>query len=325
MKINISVVVPVYNVEGYVEKCINSILEQTYNNFELLLIDDGSTDDSGKICEKYSENYENVKTFHKHNGGLSDARNFGMKQANGRYFAFIDADDYVDSCYLEILYKMINEFKVQISCVNSIREYPSSGERFSKLKKIAVKYEKINRTMAYHKMLIREDFSDSAWGKLYDRELFEDVEFPKGKLFEDLLTIPYIFEKCHSVAFSNIQCYHYVKRSSSIVNRKLSEKDLSIFKYLDGFESFIMNNYPELFEEFSCFYITVILNIILERMILNGASKKELNFILKKNDVIWKCSLKNKYLNNKRKLETLLVKNCPILFGILLKKWNKLH
>ena len=116
----ISVIVPVYNVESCLGKCLDSILEQTYRDFELLLIDDGATDSSGDICERYAKTDERIKVFHKPNGGLSDARNYGIERASGDYLTFIDSDDYIIANYLEVLYKMATENNAEMLNINFI-------------------------------------------------------------------------------------------------------------------------------------------------------------------------------------------------------------
>ena len=112
----ISIVVPIYNVEKYLEKCINSIIIQTYKNIEIILVNDGSTDSSGKICDIYLKIDKRIKVVHKKNGGLSDARNVGIENAKGKYIAFIDSDDFLDSDFIEILYNLIIEYNADVSC-----------------------------------------------------------------------------------------------------------------------------------------------------------------------------------------------------------------
>ena len=113
----ISIIVPIYNVEQYLNRCIESLVNQTYTNLEILLIDDGSTDNSGKLAEKWISNDQRIKVYHKKNGGLSDARNYGIKYAKGKYLSFVDSDDYVDMRFIEILYKTCIETNTKIATI----------------------------------------------------------------------------------------------------------------------------------------------------------------------------------------------------------------
>ena len=177
----ISIVVPVYNVEKYLGTCVESILKQTYSNIEVILVDDGSTDCSGKMCDHYMGQDERIKVIHKKNGGLSDARNKGIIQAEGEYITFIDSDDVVSSDYVEYLYNILEENDGDIAICNPVHCYPNE--------KIVFEQETFKRVYkaedAIVEMLYQKSFLVAAWGKLYKKDYFEEIEFPKGMLFED--------------------------------------------------------------------------------------------------------------------------------------------
>lgn len=233
----ISVVVPVYNVEEYLEKCVNSIINQTYKNIEIILVDDGSKDNSGKMCDKLSQKDERIKVIHKKNGGLSDARNAGIKIANGDYIGFVDSDDYIEEDMFETLYKLIKENNSDISIVsfNEIYNGKLIGVKNSK------KLEKFTKIEALKELLIDNKIQSYAWNKLFKRKLFTNIEFPTNKNFEDIATTLLLFEKANKVVLLEEPKYNYVRRDNSIVGVKnyktykdyldvISEK----YAYLDG-------------------------------------------------------------------------------------------
>lgn len=212
MKKLISIVLPIYNVENYIEKCMESVLNQTYKNIEIILVDDGSPDNCPIICDQYVKEDNRVKVVHKENGGLSDARNAGIKVANGDYITFIDSDDYVDKDYVEFLYNTIEETDADIA-IGGHRVIYDSG-------KIIEKETHENSVLEPKKVLERILYDDgidlSAWGKLYKRYLFNDIKFPKGRLFEDSATTYMLVDKANKIAINSISKYNYIIRKNSI-------------------------------------------------------------------------------------------------------------
>ena len=177
----VSIIVPVYNVEKYLSKCIEILINQTYTNIEILLINDGSTDNSKKICEQFKEKDSRIKLINKENGGLSDARNKGLQEAIGKYIAFVDSDDYVEKNYIETLYSLITKFNSEIA-IADFRVIKGA----KKIKEDETKEYCITPEKAIEEMLYSDFYYISACSKLYKKELFENVEFPKGKMFEDV-------------------------------------------------------------------------------------------------------------------------------------------
>ena len=186
----ISVIVPVYNVERYLRRCVDSILHQTYRNLEVLLVDDGSTDASGAICDEYAAQEERVTAVHQKNGGLSAARNAGLERAQGTYLCFVDSDDFLDSRMLETLCRDLQEQDADVAVVG-------------------------------FRMFEREDeLGDFAWNKLYKRELFRDIRYPLGRMMEDQGTTYRIFQQCGKVAYRPVPLYYYYQRPDSILHRR---------------------------------------------------------------------------------------------------------
>lgn len=211
----ISVIVPVYNVENYIHKCVESIVNQTYKNLEIILVDDGATDNSGKICDELAETDSRIKVIHKENGGLSDARNAGIKVAKGEYFGFIDSDDYVDEELYSVLMKNMKDTGAAVSTCGRIFVY-KGDEKPTVTENIPVC---MNSMEAVKEIFIRNDITfHAAWDKLYKRELFDDIEFPVGRLFEDAAIMYKIFDKAGKIVSTKKQMCYYVQRQGSISN-----------------------------------------------------------------------------------------------------------
>ena len=242
MKKLISVVLPIYNVENYIEKCMESVLNQTYKNIEIILVDDGSPDNCPIICDQYVKEDNRVKVVHKENGGLSDARNAGIKVANGDYITFIDSDDYVDKDYVEFLYNTIEETDADIA-IGGHRVIYDSG-------KIIEKETHENSVLEPKKVLERILYDDgidlSAWGKLYKRYLFNDIKFPKGRLFEDSATTYMLVDKANKIAINSISKYNYIIRKNSISNAKFSPKKMDLITSTREMSEYVKNKYPDL-------------------------------------------------------------------------------
>ena len=180
----ISVILPIYNIETYLSKCMESVINQTYDNLEIIMVDDGSTDNSASMCDDFKMVDKRIVVFHKSNGGLSDARNYGIERANGEFITCIDPDDYVDLDYVEYLLCLARKYRTKMSICQhrvvydngAIKENGSKGD------------ENISTENCLQRMLYHDVIDTSAWAKLYYRNLFVTVEYPKGKLFEDIGT-----------------------------------------------------------------------------------------------------------------------------------------
>ena len=205
----VSVIIPIYNVEKYLEECIESLIAQDYPNIEIILIDDGSTDKSKEICKLYSKKYSNIETYHKENGGLADARNYGIKKANGKYICFIDSDDFVKSDYISSMYNNLKKHNVQISACGYSHYYSDKKIINKNFRNIAKKYDK-DEAQIYLNLI--GYFNVAAWNKLYDKNLFNDIEFPKGKKSEDMFIMYKLVEKAGSIYYSSDEKYLYRQR-----------------------------------------------------------------------------------------------------------------
>jgi len=248
----ISVIIPVYNVEPYLKKCLDSVVTQTYKEIEIILVDDGSTDGSGPICDEYATQDKRIRVIHKRNGGLSDARNVGLDRCSGRYVTFIDSDDYVASDYVERLYRILVEYNADIAVCDYFEFYgdeepiesPQKVEKiivFDKLQALEQLYGKYSTQMTV------------AWSKLYKTELFKDLRFPVGKVHEDMFMAHRVLYKSHIVVFTTKQSYFYRRRKGSITNRRFTSKNrLDAISALKERVNFFMENNLRHLKEKAC-------------------------------------------------------------------------
>jgi len=213
---DISVIVPVYNVEKYLEKCIDSILSQTFKNFEVILVDDGSMDRCGIICDNYEKLDNRVKVIHKTNGGLSSARNSGLEIASGEYVVFIDSDDWIDKNMYQELYNEAKKNNADIVQCKFMKAYDENVSIcHDKYKNIAV----IGNLDALNN-LYNDKCTETVvtWNKLYRRHLFNDITFPNGKLHEDEFTTYKLLYKSNKVVLVDQEFYYYRQTPNSIMN-----------------------------------------------------------------------------------------------------------
>ena len=224
----ISVIVPVYNVEKYLERCVKSIAAQTYKDLEILLIDDGSTDKSGKMCDDFQQTDSRIKAFHKQNGGLSDARNYGIEHSAGEFISFVDSDDYIDEKMLETLHRLITENDADLAVCSAMDVF--EGKEVTQVKEI--KEFNLNKVESY-KYMLRGDGIPSACNKLYKRQTVGDVRFPVGKLYEDGFFTPKILKRVEKTAVTSKPMYYYFRRADSITTKPFRKGDLDVIEAYD--------------------------------------------------------------------------------------------
>lgn len=237
----ITVVVPVYNVEKYLEECVNSIMNQTYKELEIILVDDGSKDTSGMLCDELVKKDSRIKVIHKSNGGLSDARNTGIDIAKGKYIQFIDSDDYVDLDMIEMLYLNIKKHNADISMCSHyiLTENECTTDATGEV-------SIYNRCDVLKEILLDEKVRSYAWNKLFSIELFKEIRFPKSKVFEDILTIPKLFEKANTVVLEDIPKYYYRQREGSILHIQTKDTRLNYINAALEIMEFIKQKEPKL-------------------------------------------------------------------------------
>lgn len=236
--VTVSIVVPVYNVGRYLPACVDSLLDQTFDDYEILLIDDGSTDNSPRICDHYEKRFGKVRVFHKNNGGLSDARNYGVKKAEGVFISFVDSDDCVSPHYIETLYSALR------NTANS-KEAIACGQILAVCENGAPLHWDRGNKNGFRQVSAAAFFSEiaadpclvSACAKLAHKKLYEDNPFPYGMLYEDLSIIAKHVRHCSSVVMCDTSLYAYTKRTSSITRAKeVSQKQIA--SYQSAIEAF---------------------------------------------------------------------------------------
>lgn len=237
----ITIIVPVYKVENYLSRCVDSILNQTYTDFRLILVDDGSPDNCGKMCDEYAQKDNRVTVLHQKNGGLSAARNTGLnlfyEKNESDYILFADSDDWLHPQHLEILMRPVIEKGVKISVCGYERTDAWDGEEYPL-------YEKSDYELTTPENLLVNHFwnYNYAWGKLLHKSVFEDIRYPVGKNFEDTFTTYKVLYKCQEIAFTPTPLYYYYRNETGISRSPWKESELVIFDAMREQMDFYKNN-----------------------------------------------------------------------------------
>lgn len=321
MQDRISVIVPIYNVAPFLKECVDSILNQDYENIEIILVDDGSTDNSSFICDEYAKKYNQIRVFHKENGGLSDARNFGIRKATGKYISFIDSDDYIAKDFLSTLYKNLVDNNVQISAVGYCHVYPNDEIVYNNFRNINRIYNEEEAQIYLNSVGY---FNVAAWNKLYEKNLFDNILFPVGKKSEDWFIMYKLIEKSQGIYYSSEEKYFYRQRKGSITKSKSINIDVieAATEVYDYFKAKKQVNVIPFAAQSLAFAIIGVYNTKL----CAGSEKKELvsyryQVLKVKNHLIYEK------LSNSRKIQLALFIYCipvyKILFRIFDYKRNK--
>ena len=219
----ISVIIPIYNSEKYLDRCIQSAVQQVYPNLEILLVDDGSVDSSGKLCDEWQEKDHRIRVIHKENGGLSDARNAGLDAATGDYIAFLDSDDYLAPDMLQNLFSAAKAADAKISICNFLYVDEDGRPLSWRNRTFPIRDEVISGLEAVDRTMMDEEkgwYYVTAWNKLYRKELFSDIRFPFGKIHEDEFIAHHLLGKCDRIACIRSVGYYYVQRPGSIIHSR---------------------------------------------------------------------------------------------------------
>ncbi len=232
----ISIVIPVYNSEHYLSECLDSVVSQSYSDIKILLVDDGSTDSSGKICDSYASSDSRIKVIHTENRGVSMARNTGISESDCDYLSFIDSDDYVTPDYIEYMLKLITKDQADIAVCQRMK---------------STRKHKENKLLTDNQSCMSAFVKDAAldsvvWGKLYKRSLFDGILFPAGKRYEDEFTVYMLIAKAERISIGCGQKYHYRKNLNSFMNRPFSDSDFELIEAMSEQKVFIEQNYPNL-------------------------------------------------------------------------------
>lgn len=252
----ISVIVPVYKVEAYLDRCVQSIVDQTYTNLEIILVDDGSPDRCPQMCDEWAKRDSRIHVIHKENGGLSDARNAGMQAASGTYIAFVDSDDWIGHAFVENLYTAAAENDCDVvGCAFQMTDQSDCEEIAPDAKLLRI----VNRDTAVGD-LIDDRIRQVVWNKLYKREIIQNIPFAKGKLHEDEFWSYQVLAQTNRYAEIDYIGYYYYQRAESIMGKSYSLKRLDALEAKENRQVYLQRHLPALADQgqinlfFSCMY-----------------------------------------------------------------------
>ena len=299
----VSIIVPVYGVEKYLEKCVESLVSQTLQDIEIILVDDGSKDRCPEICDELASKDRRIVVLHKPNGGLSDARNKGVEIATANYIIFVDSDDYVEKNMCEVLYSEM--IKYDVDMVSSLAYEIKEGTIINQIETFESKV--LSNKEALYYLMSGQGITMYAVGKIYKKSLFSDVSYPMNKLYEDAYTTPYVIEKANKILMTSHHLYYYVRRDDSITLAKYSIRDLDCIKAHQRNREYFKNQSNLLDEALDFRYYWSLMYIYDKILINNASNNEEAKSIwkdIKKNAV---SILKNKYVSNKRKVALMMM------------------
>ena len=311
----ISIVIPVYNVETYLKECVDSVLCQTYENIEIILVDDGSTDASGRLCDELEAEHNIISVIHKKNGGLSEARNIGIDKAKGSYICFIDSDDMVSHDYVESMKETLGE-SVKISACGYCHYYDSG-------KKVKINFDSINH---YYKGIEAQKylniigyFNVSACNKLFDRELFDEIRFPIGKKSEDWYVMYRLIEKAGGIYYNSDVKYYYRQRKGSIT-KSSNVNDAAIEASREVYSYYISKKWKEAIPYAA--QSLAFANIGVYNTYLCGNQDRNRMKMLRKDVLSLRNRLTFDKLSRSRKIQLALFLHCKFAYNIVFKLFD---
>ncbi len=321
----ISVIVPVYKVEKYLKRCVNSILNQDFEDYEIILVDDGSPDGCPAICDEYAKLYAKISVIHKKNGGLSDARNIAVAQSKGEYIVFIDSDDYVDSNHLSSLWDAMVKNDADMSCSPPIIEYETvdtaeNDGLFEHCSKNNVSSFELCVSAREAQAIILRGYpvGTSAWSKIIKKEYCVKYPFPKGKVMEELATVYHIMEETNKVVFIGVKTYHYVQRVGSILHSEFSLEEVD--EYMSMAEKYAINA-PNIDIKYAAATRLILLSMRLVCAPNGNDEKKIYSVVVKYCRKYLKYYIMDNKMNFREKIRALLMVVSPVT--IRLYVWRK--
>ncbi|WP_053074986.1 glycosyltransferase family 2 protein [Ornithinibacillus californiensis] len=317
MKPEISIIVPIYNLEYLLPKCINSILAQSYSNFELILVNDGSTDNSGEICDEYAKEDNRIVVIHKENGGVASCRNTGIEIARGNYIGFVDNDDYINKYMFELLFENAIKFSSEI-VVCDYQRIPE--EEYIDTEKYNQDYD----VQHYNNLeALNEIYYQNAgtfiypWNKLYRKEVFNNVVYEHGNPFDDESVVHKILFKSTKITYIKLPLYYYVTRKGSMVNSNFSTKKFGrVYALKDREEFFRKNKLMDLQQKALKHYMEIFFWYYFKGTGIEGA-KKELRELKRTFDQSLIHLLKLREISFKHKIMLFVFRVSPTLFGFI--------
>lgn len=297
MKDLVSVIVPIYNVESYLCKCIDSIINQTYKNLEIILVDDGSPDNCGKICDRYAASDERIRVIHQENGGLSAARNAGLKIMTGKYLMFVDSDDWLQNDCIEILYEIQKRCMADL-VIGGVRKIEdiTGNIIWTTENENLLEYEYKSNEEAMKDMFIN---GCASWARLYKSSIHEGIWFPVGEINEDEAIVLEILNRCEKIVKTNRVIYNYRFRTASITSTNWNLEKLAWYEHCKNNLKYVEEKYPQLVEVAQARYISSLIwslnNMTVDTKKYKNYIKKyrsELHIIIKRSN--WKNNLEVK-------------------------------
>lgn len=241
----VSVIVPVYNVEKYLDRCVNSLVNQTYRNLEIILVDDGSTDGCPEICDNWARRDDRVVVRHIKNSSLGGARNAGIDCAHGQYLSFVDSDDFVDETFIQVLYDTLVSTNCKLSVIGFQRFFDENKVAVDRTRQWDIRLYTTEEALACL-FTGGEQFSDYSWNKMYQRELFASIRYPVRKRCEDVGTTFLLVDQCDRVAYYPAPLYFYRQRADSIMHNWDERLELDFFEMASKRHRYLKAKHPGL-------------------------------------------------------------------------------
>lgn len=282
----ISVIVPVYKVEKYIEKCVKSIRQQSYQNLEIILVDDGSPDRCPRICDEFAQQDNRIVVIHKTNGGLSDARNAGIEIAQGDYLSFVDSDDYIHCQFIEVMYNNIKENDAQISICDLLQVNEDQiEEALLSTRNLSNNYRLYSSQEMVREIIIDDTIQSYVCNKLYKCELFNQIRFPVGKIFEDRFVMYKLVVLAKKIIVSNFIGYYYLQRESSICGCEYCHNKMDFLEAQKNMLDFCLEKYPQYKDDAEMAMAKAAFLVLTQYLRTDGKVKEDeeyLLFIIKK-------------------------------------------
>lgn len=273
----VTVIIPAYNLENHIEKCIKSVIVQSYTDLEILVVDDGSLDQTPEILKQFSLLDERIKVVTQDNKGVAAARNTGLREATGNYIAFVDSDDYVLPNYISNLMFLMKWYDADVSAtrISNIR-MNNQAEADDCRNLVQDQTIVMSGKEALNSLLLRKEIAVAVYGKLYQRELFEENVFPEGKIYEDLAVVPFILAKSKTVSYNPVSDYYYVTdRNMSIMNKQFDARNYDRIQASKNLQV-LKTQFPELRDSLDFQYIRSIIQVMNNLVATDDYHKREL-------------------------------------------------
>lgn len=257
----VSVIIPVYNVEAYLPRCLESVVHQTYEDLEIIIVDDGSTDRSGTLCDHIRDTDQRIVVVHKKNGGLSSARNTGLSIATGNYVTFVDSDDYLSLDFIETTVGLCGHYGADIAIMHMLYVAETTNDEIKNNEKNQI--EIFNSGRAIEESLYQKRYSCCTPGKLYRRRVFDGIHFPERRLSEDLATCHLLLDAADKIVYSNEIGYYYRQHNASIMH-VFNPGRMDALEWAVGIEQFCREKYPEAVQAALCRTFNVAIHLLFE-------------------------------------------------------------